>query len=44
VPASETGGNKVTVPMNFNDWTDYYGLLAHTSAKIPQADLGGFFA
>ncbi len=36
--SSDTGGDEVTISMNFNDWTVYSTLLLHTSAKIPQAD------
>jgi hypothetical protein len=35
---SDTGGNEITIRMNFKDWTVYSGLLGHTSAKIPQSD------
>jgi hypothetical protein len=36
--SSDSGQHEVTIPMNFNDWTVYYGLLAHTSGKIPQTE------
>ena len=36
--ASDTGGEEVTVTMNFNDWVVYGALLSHTSSNIPQTD------
>jgi len=34
----DAGQDKVTIPMNASEWTAYYGLLMHTSSKIPQTE------
>lgn len=34
----DEGRDTITIPMTGSEWTAYYGLLMHTSSKIPQTD------
>jgi hypothetical protein len=36
--AGDTGGDEVTISMNFDDWVVYGTLLSHSSSNIPQSD------
>ena len=36
--AGDSGGDEVTIAMDFDDWVVYGALLSHTSSNIPQSD------
>jgi len=35
-PYNDSSQDNITIAMNDVEWTNYYGLLAHTSSAIPQ--------